>query len=146
MKKVNLIIGGRIGAWACELRWHEHRKRLSGVGKSLSPMQAKIEAAVAGLTSMKEDVEVDVWTDSPDLLEKHAVIDRLIWLEMRHHVTWKDARQQADIMATVNELSGYAAAQEIVGQGERLSDQDWITETMKAHKLRRKEMGLEKAE
>lgn len=131
MKKVLLIIGGRMNAFACELRWHEHRKRLSGVGL-LTIAQAKAEAAVAGLTQIdtvsKERVEVVIYTDSAELLKEHGHMARLVWLEMRHQVTWKQA--QADVLATIAELADYAAAQEIVGAGERVDDNTWLIERM----------------
>lgn len=156
MKKVILVIGGRLNAWSAELRWHVpdgsrvYRKRLSGVGPAnevgLTPTQAKVKAALAALDSIKKpgEVEVDIYTDSPMLLEKHSQVVELTMFVLRFPaVTWKDARQQPEIMSTIAELSGYAAAQEIVGAGERKSDDDWLMETMKAHKQRRREAGLE---
>lgn len=117
MKKVQLITDGAClgnpgpGGWACILRYGSHKKELAGCIEHTTNNRMELQAAVEGLTALREPCEVEVVTDSEYLKngisqwihawkrngwrkkDKQPVLNQDLWQQLdaqasRHQVTW----------------------------------------------------------
>jgi len=137
----------------------QHTRMVSGTAENVTNNQMEIQAVIAGLEALKEGCEVTVYSDSQyvvncgsgqsrrsanvewwakyDLAQQRHVVS-FVW-QRGHNGNPGNERCHAE----VERLLRVRQANELVNAGERLSDDDWITQTKAAHKMRRQEMGLE---
>lgn len=70
MKNVTIYTDGACsgnpgpGGWGCVLMYGEHRKEASGSEKSTTNNRMELQAAISGLSLLKESCKVDIFTDS----------------------------------------------------------------------------------
>ena len=117
MKKVQIITDGACignpgrGGWACILRYEDHVLERYGFDRYSTNNRMELEAAIQGLSSLKEDCEVEVVTDSEYVRNgitswikawkqngwmtsaKKPVVNKDLWEALdeeigRHRVTW----------------------------------------------------------
>ena len=118
MKKIHLITDGAClgnpgpGGWACILRYGDHRKEMFGSEKQTTNNRMELQAALEGLSALKETCEVVIITDSNYMKDgitkwianwkrngwktasKKPVVNQDLWEELdaqnnRHRTTWE---------------------------------------------------------
>lgn len=99
------------GGWACLLKYNEIQKEISGGAKETTNNQMELTAVIEGLSLLKKNCEVELFTDSKYVLEgatkwlegwvqkgwkkadKKPVLNRELWeklipLLQKHTITW----------------------------------------------------------
>lgn len=118
MKKVHLVTDGAClgnpgpGGWACILCFGDHRREMYGSEKQTTNNRMELQAALEGLSALKETCEVVVVTDSNYMKDgitkwianwkrngwktasKKPVVNQDLWEELdvqnnRHRTTWE---------------------------------------------------------
>ena len=96
MKKITIFTDGSClgnpgpGGWGTLLRYEDHERELSGGYRLTTNNRMEIMAAIAGLESLTESCDVELYTDSQYL--RHAVEKR--WLAGWVRNGWKTAAKK----------------------------------------------------
>lgn len=172
MKQITLFCDGGCdpnpgyGAFAALLQFtsddgRTHERLVSGTEAESTNQRAEIQAALVGVRSLTQPCEIRVYSDSQYIIQtmmgkwsKKTNLD--LWQQLTaavadgsHKVEWtwvKGHNGNAGnerCHAEVERLLRVHQASDLVNGGERLSDDDWIKQTIADHKRRRIEAGLE---
>lgn len=112
------------GTWTCVLMTGSDSKELAGTDTITTKERLELTAAIAGLTALKRRCGVELYTDSPYLLQaaalfpvwkfnpKHQMRNQALWDELyavaaRHDIQWHGprARHEADFALVMTETT-----------------------------------------
>ncbi len=97
MKQVQLYTDGACrgnpgnGGWGCVLVYGVYEKELSGGEKNTTNNRMELMAAIEGLSALREDCEVDLYSDSRYLVDAFL----LHWVDAWQRQNFKEGKKDA---------------------------------------------------